>query len=204
MIRLIQRAAPALLVLTLVVSGASAKESSKAKSSTSRSHAAKQTKSKASKSRKAEHKSAAPKSALVGSFGDWNVFETAGKNKTCYTLARPKTRAPSNLKRDDAYVFISNRPAEHVRHEVSVIMGFGMKDGSTPAADVDGEAYDLVAKGSNAWLKNPAKEDEFVAALKKGAKLVVKAASTRGNVTTDTYSLSGVTEALANVEKACK
>ena len=91
-----------------------------------------------------------------------------------------------------------------MQNEVSVIMGFAMKDGSEPTAQVDGEAYELVAKGSNAWLKNPAKENEFVGALKKGAKLVVKASSARGNMSTDTYSLSGISDALARIRKECQ
>ena len=98
-----------------------------------------------------------------------------GKEKTCYALATPKAREPGKLQRDPAYIFISNRPAEKVRGEVSVIMGFAMKDGAAAHADVGGENFDLVAKGSNAWIKNPAEEARFVEALKKGSKLIVKA-----------------------------
>jgi invasion protein IalB len=43
----------------------------------------------------------------------------------------------------------------------------------------------------------------LIDALKKGSKLVIKAASARGNVTTDTYSLSGLSQALEKVEKEC-
>lgn len=225
MIRLIQRAAPALLVASLAAASAAplafAKETAKAKEApaATKHHAARgaahpgkkekagearSTASKAGSAKASSSKGGAAKSAPVGKFGDWDVFATTGKGKTCYTLARPKSRAPASLKRDDAYVFISNRPAEHVRHEVSVIMGFAMKDGSNPTAEIDGDSYEMVAKGSNAWLKNPAKEDEFVAAMKKGSKLVVKAASTRGHQSTDTYSLSGITDALGAVEKACR
>ena len=48
----------------------------------------------------------------------------SGKSRICYTLAQPKTRDPEDLKRDPAYAFISERPAERVRNEVSFIMGF--------------------------------------------------------------------------------
>ena len=70
-------------------------------------------------------KDEAVKPALVASFGDWNVFVgQAGKGRICYTLAQPKSREPSSLKRDPGYAFISDRPAEGVRNEVSFIMGF--------------------------------------------------------------------------------
>lgn len=140
----------------------------------------------------------------VGSYGDWGAFLAEGaKDKTCYALATPKERAPAALKRDPAYVFISNRPAEKVRNEVSIIMGFAVKDGADARADIGGANFNLVAKGANAWIKNPAEEAQFVEALKKGSKLIVKAPSVKGNVTTDTYSLSGISQALDKVQKDC-
>jgi hypothetical protein len=145
------------------------------------------------------------KPVQVASFGDWGAFlaQGSGKDKTCYALAQPKDRAPAALKRDPAYVFISNRPGENVRNEVSIIMGFQMKDGSEAHAEVAGASFDLVAKGKNAWVKNPAEETQFIDAMKKGSKLVVKAPSIKGNVTTDSYSLAGLAQALERVHKEC-
>ncbi|BBU63110.1 hypothetical protein MSC49_30450 [Methylosinus sp. C49] len=141
----------------------------------------------------------------IGSYGDWNAMTAhgQGKDKTCYALAEPKDRQPGKLQRDKAYVFISTRPAEGVRNEVAIILGFAAKDGGGASADIDGDNFELVTKGSNAWVKNPAKEKEFVDALKSGTKLVVKAPSAKGNVTTDTYSLKGLSDALGRVQKEC-
>ncbi|MFT4096896.1 MAG: hypothetical protein QM651_07215 [Rhodoblastus sp.] len=215
MIRLSHRAVPAFVILALGFSAlapaalsplgpssAFAKEKEKADGKTSAKGKADH--GKKSEGKKSDSKSGAGKATSVGRFGEWDVFTAGGKSKTCYTLARPKERAPASLKRDDAYVFISNRPAENVQNEVSVIMGFAMKDGSEPAADIGGTAFQLVAKGSNAWLKNPAEEGKFVEALKRGSKLVVKAASAKGHSSTDTYSLSGISDALARIRKECQ
>jgi len=141
----------------------------------------------------------------VGSFGDWNAMTAhgQGKDKTCYALAEPKDRQPAKLQRDKAYVFISTRPAESVRNEVAIILGFASKDGGAASADIDGDNFELVTKGSNAWVKNPAKEKEFVEALKNGSKLTIKAPSAKGNVTTDSYSLKGLSDALGRVQKEC-
>ena len=139
----------------------------------------------------------------VGTYGEWGVFTAKGKGKTCYALAQPKDRAPASLKRDAAYVFISNRPAENVRNEVSIIMGFAMKDNSDAKAEIGNTTFDLICKGTNAWVKNAAREGEFIDALKRGSKLVVKASSVKGNVSTDTYSLAGLSDALARVQKEC-
>ena len=158
-------------------------------------------KSKAGHTTEEEH----TKPTQVGSFGDWGAFVAEnGDDKTCYVLAQPKSREPANLKRDPAYVFISNRPGEHIHNEISITMGFPMKDGGDAEADVAGTTFDLVSKGRNAWIKNPAEEGHFVAALRHNAKLVVKAASTRGKVTTDIYSLAGLRQALDQAAHECR
>ena len=143
------------------------------------------------------------KPSQLASYGDWGVFLAQGeKSKTCYALATPKDRAPHGLQRDPAYVFISNRPGENVREEVSIIMGFPMKEGGG-RAEIAGSGFALIAKGANAWIKNQAEEGKFVDALKKGSKLIVKASSLRGHVTIDSYSLAGLAQALERVEKEC-
>jgi hypothetical protein len=136
-------------------------------------------------------------------FGDWAAYAAGGgKSKTCYALGQPQERKPE-LKRDPAYLFVSTRPGENVRDEVSIVMGFDVKPNATPTAQIGSASYDLVAKGANLWLKNPAKESEFVEAMRRGASLTVKAPSKRGNVTTDTYSLKGISQALDRVRKEC-
>ena len=145
----------------------------------------------------------AGKPSLLANYGDWGVFLAQGeKSKTCYALATPKDRAPSGLKRDPAYVFIANRPDENVREEVSIIMGFPMKEAGA-RAEIAGSGFALIAKGANAWIKNQAEEAHFIEVLKKGSRLIVKATSMRGHVTTDSYSLTGLAQALERVEKEC-
>jgi hypothetical protein len=161
---------------------------------------------KAGKDKPAEKEKAGAKTpTAIGSYGDWNAMTAhgQGKDKTCYALAEPKDRQPAKLQRDKAYVFISTRPAEGVRNEVAIILGFAAKDGGAASADIDGDNFELVTKGANAWVKNPAKEKEFVEALKNGSKLIVKAPSAKGNATTDTYSLKGLSDALGRVQKEC-
>jgi hypothetical protein len=162
-------------------------------------------------------KAAPGKPLLVASFGDWGVYQTqAAKGRVCYTLAQPKDRAPADLKRDPAYAFISDRPGEGVRNEISFIMGFDVASAAEAASDakkksVDKEAmaivgdqsFELLAKTSNLWVKNAAKEGQLIDEMRKAAKLQVKAASKKGNLTTDTYSLAGFSQALDRVQKEC-
>jgi hypothetical protein len=90
-----------------------------------------------------------------------------------------------------------------VREEVSVILGFPVKEGGAARAEIGSSGFDLVAKGTNAWIKNQAEEPQFIDTLKKGSKLIVKAPSLKGHITTDSYSLAGLSQALERVEKEC-
>jgi hypothetical protein len=153
---------------------------------------------------------AAVKPTAIDKFNDWGVYAAGvGKTKACYVLAEPKERAPKvlngkPLKRDQGYVFITHRPGEGVRNEVSVVMGFDVKPDSTPKAEVGATSFALIAKGQNLWLKNAAQETEFVNVLRKSPRLIIKADSLRGNTTTDTYALAGVSAALDRTGKECQ
>lgn len=146
------------------------------------------------------------KPVLVGTFGDWGAYATqGGKAKICYALAQPKDRAPAALKKEQAYIFISNRPAEGVKNEVSVIMGVPLKEGATEArAEVGSASFDLVSKGQNAWMKNAADETRFIEVMKKNARLTVKATLGKGGKAVDSYSLSGLGQALERAVKDCQ
>ena len=142
---------------------------------------------------------------LLQESAGWGAYSAnSGKQKTCYALGKPRDRQPSSLKRDPAYVFISHRPGEGVKNEVSVVMGFDVKPDSSPKAEVGGSSFDMVAKGANLWVKNPAEEGQFLDALRKSQRLVVKAVSKKGNATTDSYVLSGISSALERIGKECQ
>jgi hypothetical protein len=147
----------------------------------------------------------ASKPQLVGSYGDWGAYTAQGKSKVCYALAQPKERQPSSLKKDQAYIFVSDRPAEGVHNEISVIMGVPLKEGQSDAKAMIGSAtFDLVTKGQNAWLKNAADEAHFLDVVKRGQKLVVRGVLVRGGTATDSYSLAGLAQALDRVVKECR
>ena len=140
-------------------------------------------------------------------FGDWGAYlaQGGGRDKTCYALGQPKERQPkAKLKDTSAYVFISSRPADGVRNEVAINLGYATKDGSAAVAQIDGDEWDLITKGTNAWVKEQSKEKEFVGALRGGGKLMVKASSAKGTTTVDTYALKGLSDALARVAQECK
>jgi invasion protein IalB len=141
----------------------------------------------------------------VAQYGDWGVYlSQAPRTKICYALAQPKDRQPGNLKRDPGYLFISTRPGENVRNEVSVTVGFTIKDGSEATLEVGDAKFSLYTKGDGAWVRNAAEEARLVDSLRKGRELTVKATSARGNVSTDRYALAGLAQALDRVAQECR
>ena len=143
-------------------------------------------------------------SSLVASFGDWGVYTAqAGRSKICYALSQPKDRLPKNLSRDPAYLFVSFRPAENVRNEVALVLGFAARENGPAEAAIGTASYALLTKASNAWLKNPAEEGQAIGTMSKASSVTVKAQSARGNQLTDRYSLNGFGQALERARKEC-
>lgn len=140
----------------------------------------------------------------LASFEDWGAYMSQqGKNKICYALSEPKERLPKELKRDPAYMFVSFRPAENVKNEISVVFGFPTKEGGSAQASIGSSNIDFVTQTENAWVKNQSEESQVISTMSKGQSMTVKAASRRGNQTTDKYSLKGFADALKRAREEC-
>jgi len=145
--------------------------------------------------------------ALLGQYGDWGAYAASpGGGKVCFALAKPKTTKvePVGRKRDPSYVFVSTRPAENVKNEVSVIIGYPFKTSSDATAEVGAVKFAMYTQNDGAWIKNVAEEARMVDAMRKGADLTVKGTSGRGTASTDQYSLKGLAQALEKIEQECK
>jgi invasion protein IalB len=149
----------------------------------------------------------AEQAVLLGQFGDWGAYKASpGGKKICFALSKPTagTTEPAGRKRDPSYAFISTRPAEKVKNEISVIVGYPQKPGHDADANVGSAHYALYTQNDGAWVKNAAEEAQMVEAMRKGADLVVKSESALGTKTTDTFSLKGIAQALEKVAEECK
>lgn len=142
---------------------------------------------------------------LLETAGKWQAFSSQqGRSKICYALSKAESRSPANLKDVDGLLFVSSRPAEGVRNEISLVLNFDIKEDVEHQAIIGDERFAMVAKGKYMFLKNPAEEPRMLDALRKGAGLEVKATSKRGNATSDKYSLAGLTQVVKRAEDACK
>jgi hypothetical protein len=142
--------------------------------------------------------------SLVATYSDWGVYTAqTGRSKICYALSQPKDRMPKNLNRDPAYLFVSFRPAESVKNEVALVLGFTAKENGPAEAAIGNASYALITKAANAWLKNPAEEGQAIATMARSGTVTVKTQSARGSSLTDRYSLNGFGKALEHARKEC-
>jgi len=101
-------------------------------------------------------------------------------------------------------MFVSSRPAEKVRDEVSIIFGYGLKPNADANIEVAGANYAMYTQADGAWVKNAAEEARLVEAMRKGQDLTVKGTSARGTASIDVYSLKGLPQALDRVGQECR
>ena len=144
---------------------------------------------------------------LLGQYGDWGAYTASPSgNKICFALAKPKTTKiePAGRKRDPAYLFVSTRPADKVKNEVSVVIGYPFKTSSDATAEIGNTKFAMYTQNDGAWIKNVAEEARLVEAMRKGAELTVKGSSGRGAQSVDQYSLKGLGQALEKVEQECR
>jgi invasion protein IalB len=160
---------------------------------------------------KAKQKTAAAAASsqptLLGQYGDWGAYTAAPEGKkVCFALAKPKSSAtnPAGRSRDPAYIFISTRPSEKVRNEISVIIGYPFKSSSDATAEVGSTRFAMYTEKDGAWIKNVTEEARLIDAMRKGSDLTIKGTSSRGTQSTDQYSLKGVSQAIERVEQECK
>jgi hypothetical protein len=144
---------------------------------------------------------------LLGQYGDWGAYSAAPNGrKVCFSIAKPKSAqtTPAGRKRDQAYVFISTRPSENVRNEVSVIIGYPFKPSTDATAEIGTDKFAMYTLNDGAWIKNVAEEARMVDAMRKGSDLTVKGVSGHGTESTDQYSLKGLSQALDRAAQECK
>jgi hypothetical protein len=144
---------------------------------------------------------------LLATFDGWGAYTASpGGKKICFALAKPSRSetTPANRPRDAAFLFVSSRPAEKVRDEVSLIIGYGFKPNTDATLELAGASYAMYTQNDGAWIKNAAEEAKLVDAMRKGSDVTVKGTSARGTGTTDVFSLKGLAQALDKVGEECR
>ena len=140
----------------------------------------------------------------VGKFKDWEsfVFLQDG-NKTCFAQSAPVVRAPKKLKREPSRLFVSFRPDENIKNEISVTNGYEFKLKAPVTAKSGKKAYDLFSKGRFAWIVDNKDEKKLIVTMKKASRLMIIGNTEKDDQTTDHYSMMGFTKAYNTAKKSC-
>jgi hypothetical protein len=156
---------------------------------------------------------AAPSSAggpsLLGHFTDWYAYSNgSGSTQVCYILSQPKDMQPKGAPRDATFFLISSWPGKNVMHEPSLVPGYPYKDDDKPRVTVGADKFDFFSRNDKdsggAWLKDTSEEMRLVASMKNGSQMTITGTNSKGVLTTDTYSLSGISAALQKIDSVCK
>jgi invasion protein IalB len=147
---------------------------------------------------------------LLGQYGDWGAYTASpGGQKVCFALAKPTSSVDNPPNRRTAanpvYLFISTRPAEKVNNEISVLVtGYQFKPNSEASVAVGAANFAMYTQNDGAWVKNAAEEAKLIDTMRRSGDVVIKATSSRGTQTTDTFSLKGLSQAVDRVAQDCK
>ncbi|PZN96919.1 MAG: hypothetical protein DCF30_16935, partial [Hyphomicrobiales bacterium] len=143
---------------------------------------------------------AAPATPL-GQFGSWNAAAVGtGAERSCYILATPASAAPESLRHGDVYFFVKGAETPQ-RTESSLQAGYDFASGSEVTVTIGDESFRMITQGSHAWLRRIEREPELLAAMRAGSEMQLEARSGRGNETSYTFSLAGVTAASRLIER---
>ena len=140
----------------------------------------------------------------LGKFKDWESFVfVQEESKVCFAQSIPVVRAPKKFKRDSSRLFVSFRPGENIKNEVSVTNGYEFKQKAPVTAKSGKKVYDLFSKGRFAWVVDNKDEAKLIVTMKKASRLMIIGNSDTGNQTTDHYSMMGFTKAYNSAKKNC-
>ena len=140
----------------------------------------------------------------IGKFKDWESFVLSQEgSKICFAQSKPVIRAPKKLKREPSRLFVSFRPAENIKNEISVTNGYEFKPKAPVEAKSGKKSYDLYSKGRFAWVVDNEDEAKLIVTMKKASRLMIIGNTGKGDQTTDHYSMMGFTKAYKTAKKSC-
>ena len=145
----------------------------------------------------------AVKPRSTGKYKNWESFVAeTDKGKICFAQTVPTKRAPAAVKRNKSKLFVTFRPSEEIKDEVSLTSGHDYKASSVTASSGK-RRYSFFSQKDFAWLLDDQEEKKFIQLMKKATDIIVKARTAKGAETTDHYSMMGFTKAYNTAKKTC-
>jgi len=140
----------------------------------------------------------------IGKFKDWETFTVIeSNNKICFAQSIPILRAPKKFERNPSRLFVSFRPTEDIKDEVSATSGYTFQKEKIVKAKTGKKTYDFFSREEFAWILDTEEEQRFIKAMKKASRVMIIGRTEKGKQTIDHYSLMGFTKAYDAAKKNC-
>ena len=102
----------------------------------------------------------------TGKYKNWESFVAeTDKGKICFAQTIPTKRAPAAVKRNKSKLFVTFRPSEEIKDEVSLTSGHDYKTSTVIARS---EKENNFFSKDFAWLLDDQEEKKFIQLMKKG------------------------------------
>ena len=140
----------------------------------------------------------------IGKFKDWETFTvTENNNKICFAQSIPILRAPKKFERNPSRLFISFRPTENIKDEVSATSGYTFQKKKLVKAKSGKKTFDFSTEENFAWILDAEEEQKFIQAMKKASRVMIIGRTDKGKQTIDHYSLMGFSKAYNTAKENC-
>jgi invasion protein IalB len=132
----------------------------------------------------------------LGQFNSWSAATyEQGNAQRCFIMGKPSAEEPSSLRHGDVFFFVQTGGTDSNNTESSFQTGYDFAKNSVVTVTIGDDSFRMLTEGNNAWLERLEREPALLAAMRAGDNMVLEAHSARGNATTYTFSLAGVTAA---------
>ena len=140
----------------------------------------------------------------IGKYKDWETFTVnENNNKICFAQSIPILRAPKKFERNPSRLFITFRPSEDIKDEVSATSGYTFQKEKIVKAKTGKKTYDFFSREEFAWILDTEEEQRFIKAMKRASRVMIIGRTEKGKQTIDHYSLMGFTKAYDAAKKNC-
>ncbi|MCB1390931.1 MAG: hypothetical protein KDK12_17585 [Rhodobacteraceae bacterium] len=138
----------------------------------------------------------------------WSVF-VDGTPRECWAVSAPSETVNTrdgravSVRRGDILLFATFRQGQGSTAEVSFTGGYPFAPDSTVEVAIGSDTFQLITDGEWAWAASPDDDGRILDAMRRGQNAVLRARSTRGTQTQDTFSLFGITAATEEAQRRC-
>ena len=142
---------------------------------------------------------------VLGTFGKWvaQTYQENGK-PVCFMSVKPDSSEGNYRARGEILFMVTHRPAEQAFDVLSIASGYQYLPDSDAVLSVNGKRFNLFTNGERAWSRDVQTDKAAVQLFIKGRTFTIRGTSSRNNVTTEVFPLTGFTAAHQSITDACK